>query len=163
MEEDLETITKRNEESMKRIARLLVATKDLGINNLSELQKQGEQLQNINNDINKINQNMTVSERLLRKMESFNPFNTLWNKVEPAPVPVPIDINVIKNQINTIENNELIDDNILKSLNELKNIANDTTEELERQNIQLDNINADTNRAQDKIEKINRRCRNLLN
>lgn len=157
MEEDLETITKRNEESMKRLARLLVATKDLGINNLSELQKQGEQLQNINNDINKINQNMTVSERLLRKMESFNPFNTLWNKV------VPIDINVIKNQINTIENNELIDDNILKSLNELKNIANDTTEELERQNIQLDNINADTNRAQDKIEKINRRCRNLLN
>jgi hypothetical protein len=113
-------------------------------NIIKELESQNQLINNIHNSTNNINNNLSLSEQLLKYFKKINPFNFLFLDINSENNIIEIPKNNNKNEIENQLNN-------LKLLN--ININNILTE----QNNSLDNINQNVENINSKIKYLNKR------
>jgi len=171
------------EDSTTESLRLVQETLNSGAATAVELDRQGKQIDNIHDNLVTIQKDIKQSERHVRGMKSI--FGAFWNKMKPAPVettPGPEKITPSKAPVTksqpksggasgsrqlerhaldtdrTHDNLVQIDTGVLS----LKEMALSMSNELDRQNTKLGDVNVEATKADAGMVKINRETSKLL-
>jgi len=154
------SFTQDNIEKTDNILKIINDTADIGTKSLESLDNQYEQLQKINKLTDNINQTLDTTSSLLGRIRYFF---------------FPRDITEIKHLSDDIKNNNKlkdininnnIEDKNIKDINigiaNLKNIALNMSDALDRDKIMLDKVNLKSEIVDSNIKKINKEITKLL-
>jgi hypothetical protein len=156
----------------------LLETRDIGTESLTKMNEQGEKLNKIEKDLRGINENLNTSEYILRGMQGYGSsfLNLFRSPTKEAPINGPTKSPLSKpepqkpgllgnlfgkkqeqqtqqqNHYDDPEQDAILDDmsNILK---DLQGIGNELNKEIKKQDVVIDRITTQTDRATDRIKK----------
>lgn len=186
MQEDnkKEQLKKEIENKEQHLLREFAKIEESTFNSINTLQKQGEQLNKIKKDVDIINENLSISEKLVKSMKGFASFMFInKNKIENN-----IEENNDKRNNKEIEkkeqkkswsffskkkskkeNIENIENNILSPLDimsnhlvKIKNNVNNQKDIIKQHNEILEKISENTDNANDRIIKINKNIKKII-
>ncbi|XP_067143447.1 synaptosomal-associated protein 25-like isoform X2 [Centruroides vittatus] len=178
-------------ESTRRMLQLCEESKDAGIRTLVALDEQGEQLDRIEEDMDKINADMKVAEKNLTGMEKccglcvcpcqkgkeFKEDASTWKSSEDGKIVNSQPTRVMDERngagpaggyvakITNDDREEEMEDNMQQvntMIGNLRNMAIDMGSEIESQNQQLDRVNQKATSNESRIMAANQRAAKLL-
>lgn len=170
----------------QQLLREITKIEESTLSSVTILQKQGDKLNKIKKDVDVINDNLSVSEKLIKSMREFVSFmfiskNNIEEKIEKnndkrnilednnkesdqkkswtffsSKTPIDSSFNTKKEEreINSL-------DIMAEHLEKIKNNVDNQKEIIKQHNETLDKISGDTDKASNKITKINRNIKKI--
>jgi len=150
------TIKDREAELIRELSQIEIISADT----IMKLRIQDEQLDRINKETMEINDNLALSEKIIKKMKSL--FFFLGRRTEVIPMPtLEGQSKPVECSRDTIPDSSDVLDNVLQRLNVIKSNAKTQNELLCEQNKKLDDIVNNTDDVINKISKLNNEIKKI--